>query len=74
MSEWAYRECGKCGKRVHINHTCAKWGNKNVCDGDPWEEIPKIKSEIIKLEKQSADLVSVIVKIDSRLELLKNDL
>lgn len=30
MSEWAYRDCEKCGKKVHMNFKCD-------CGGNPWE-------------------------------------
>lgn len=50
MSEWAYRECSDCGKRVHVNHTCAEW-NRTICKGDPWGEIRQIECELVMLEQ-----------------------
>ena len=73
MSAWAYRECEKCGKIVHINHTCKRWNN-HECDGDPWNEKQKVNDEIKQLKEQRARHASEIVNIDKRLEHLDNAL
>ena len=53
MSEWVYRDCPKCGDRIHINFFCD-------CGGDPWDVLADIEvlSENINLLNRRFDFQS----------------
>lgn len=69
MSEWAYRECSECGKRVHINHTCAEFNN-TICKGDPWNIIRRIEQELVILEQNRDNYVLWIEQCNKRIRRL----
>ena len=60
MSEWAYRECPKCGTRVHINCYCYKVG----CDGDPWGIEKSSEIHIATLERERDELLEDLERLN----------
>jgi hypothetical protein len=68
MSEWAYRECKRCGNRVHINMTCDK------CDGDPWGVREMIQNKIENLITKKVKLLKKLSDVKNDIKFHQNDL
>ena len=66
MSEWAYRECPKCGRRTHINMYCSKEG----CDGDPWGIEKDTLVEIAMVEQDRDKYLMWVEQCNDKLQRL----
>lgn len=69
MSEWAYKECPLCGKRVHINCYCG-----DDCPGDPWGIETDAMVEITMLEQDRRKYALWMAQIDEKIERVRKRL
>lgn len=76
MSDWAYKDCPECGKRVHLNHTCSEF-NGTICTGDPWDIIKNVEMELLDTEQHRDRHIEMIgrynIKIQKLIDRLPSD-